>query len=151
MNMHKLTAVLALICLAYPLSQACAGALDADLRITDAWIRWLPAGLPGAGYLTIDNEGSEARAVIGASSPDYAQVELHQSRSSDGMAAMTPLAQVVVKPHLRVRFAEGGYHLMLMRPKREIRPGDKVLVILKIDGGRSITVPFEVRGSPPAG
>ncbi len=62
-----------------------------------------------------------------------------------GMSAMTPVARVVLKPHATVRFAVGGYHLMLMQPRRTLHPGDQVLVTLHFGDGRALAVPFQVR------
>ena len=62
------------------------------------------------------------------------------------MMQMSPVDAVVVKAQGSVTFAEKGYHLMLMQPKRAVQPGDRVPVTLILKSGRKITVPFEVRG-----
>jgi periplasmic copper chaperone A len=116
-----------------------------DIQVKDAWIRWLPANLPGAGYMTLTNTGSAERVLIGAASPDYEEVGMHESHSNDAMNGMTPVGSVVLKPHSTVRFTEGGYHLMLMQPKRALHPGDRVSVTLRFEIGQPVTVPFEVR------
>jgi periplasmic copper chaperone A len=116
-----------------------------DIEVKDAWIRWLPADLPAAGYMTLINEGSEAQVLIGAASADYAQVSFHQTRSNNGMTEMTQVPSIALEPQKPVRFAEGGYHLMLMQPKRPIHPGDVVTITLRFAGGESIAVPFSVK------
>jgi copper(I)-binding protein len=116
-----------------------------DVQVTDAWIRWLPANLPGAGYMTLTNGGSTEQVLTGATSPDYAQVEFHQTHGSNGMNAMSPVAAISLKPHAVVRFAEGGYHLMLMQPTRPIHPGERILLTLRFAGGQPLVVPFTVR------
>jgi copper(I)-binding protein len=116
-----------------------------EIQVKDAWIRWLPSGLPGAGYMTLINTGSAEHVLIGASTPDYEDVSFHQTRSSNGMNAMAPVASIILKPHATVRFAEGGYHLMLMQPKRSLHPGDTVEVTLRLSNGETLLVPFDVR------
>jgi copper(I)-binding protein len=116
-----------------------------DIQVKDAWIRWLPANVPGGGYMTLINTGSAARVLIGASSPDYGEVSIHQTRIRNGVNAMTRVESVELKPLIPVRFSEGGYHLMLMQPKRSLRLGDRVLITLHFARGPSIEVPFEVR------
>jgi copper(I)-binding protein len=116
-----------------------------DVQVTDAWIRWLPANLPGAGYMTLTNVGSAEQVLTGATSPDYAQVEFHQTHGSNGMNAMSPVDAIRLQTHTAVRFAEGGYHLMLMQPTRSLHPGDRVLLTLRFAGGQSLVVPFTVR------
>lgn len=122
-----------------------------DIRVTDAWIRWLPAGVPGAGYLTLTNAGSEEQVLVGASSPDYAEVTLHQARTSQGINAMVPIESIKMAPAVSVNFAQAGYHFMLMRPRHPPRPGESVSMTLRFAGGRSITVPFAVRAAHTGG
>src|ERR1700719_4010183 len=116
-----------------------------DIQVKDAWIRWLPADVPGGGYMTVVNTGAATRVLIAASSPDYAEVSIHQSRIRNGVNEMAPVESIELKPHIPVRFAEGGYHLMLMQPKRSLKPGDRVLITLRFARGPPVAVPFEVR------
>ena len=121
------------------------GGPSGDVQVKDALIRWLPANVPGGGYMTLINTGSAARVLIGASSPDYGEVSIHQTRIREGLSDMARIESVELKPLIPVRFAEGGYHLMLMQPKRSLRPGDRVLITLHFAQGPSIEAPFEVR------
>jgi copper(I)-binding protein len=121
------------------------GEPSTEIQVKDAWIRWLPANVPGGGYMTLINTGSAARVLIGASSPDYGEVSIHQTRIRNGVNAMMRVESVELKPLIPVRFSEGGYHLMLMQPKRSLRLGDRVLITLHFARGPSIEVPFEVR------
>jgi copper(I)-binding protein len=116
-----------------------------DLKVEDAWIRWLPANLPGAGYMTLTNTGMTERVLLGASSPDYGDVSFHRTVNKNGMSDMTAVDSIAVKPQASVRFAAGGYHLMLMRPKRSLQPGDQVMVTLLFSGGQTVTAGFDVR------
>jgi copper(I)-binding protein len=118
---------------------------EPDIQVKEAWIRWLPANVPGGGYMTVINTGSAARVLIGASSPDYGEIGMHQTRLRDGVNEMTPVASIELRPRIPVRFAEGGYHLMLLHPKRPLEPGDRVLITLRFARGPPVEVPFEVR------
>lgn len=122
-----------------------------DVEVGDAWIRWLPANLPGAGYMTVTNTGPTAVALIGASSADYGEVSFHETRNDRGMTEMAPIASIPLKPRSSVRFESGGYHLMLMQPKRPLHPGDKVTVTFRLSDGRTMTVPFLVRAGNESG
>jgi copper(I)-binding protein len=112
-----------------------------------AWVRWLPADLPAAGYVTLTNQGSTTLTLVGVSSPDYADVEMHQTLDNHGMSEMRPVESLVLKPRATVRFAEGGYHLMLMQATRQLHPGDRVQIIFRFSDGRTMPVPFEVRSA----
>jgi copper(I)-binding protein len=124
---------------------ACAGEPTPDIQVKEAWIRWLPANVPGGGYMTVINTGAATRSLVGASSPDYGEVTMHQTRQRNGMNEMTQVESVELKPRIPVRFAEGGYHLMLMQPKRSLEPGDRVLITLRFVQGPSVEARFEVR------
>jgi copper(I)-binding protein len=117
----------------------------ADIQAASAWIRWLPAGVPGAGYVTLTNSGSTARVLIGASSVDYQEVSIHETRIQGGMTAMVPVDSIAMMPHSSLRLTEGRYHLMLMQPKRTLRPGDTVTIVLHFKDGLALEVPFMIR------
>jgi copper(I)-binding protein len=115
-----------------------------DIQVTDAWIRWLPANLPGGGYLTLTNRGAATHVLIGAQSPDYGEIGIHQTRLSNGVSEMAAVASIDLKPAMSIRFGASGYHLMLMRPLHTIAPGDRVSIVLRFKDG-SLSVPFTVR------
>lgn len=115
------------------------------VEAADAWVRWLPADLPAAGYVTLTNKGATTLELVGASSPDFEEVGMHQTLESHGMSEMRPVASLALKPHATVRFAEGGYHLMLMHAKRQLHQHDRVEIVFRFSDGRTMPVPFEVR------
>jgi len=61
------------------------------------------------------------------------------------MNEMKPVEAITVQPHTTIRFAEGGYHLMLMQPRRSLQRGDRVTVVLHF-GSETVDVSFLVRG-----
>jgi copper(I)-binding protein len=97
--------------------------------------------------VTLTNQGSTTLTLVGVSSPDYADVEMHQTLDNHGMSEMRPVESLVLKPRATVRFAEGGYHLMLMQATRQLHPGDRVQIIFRFSDGRTMPVPFEVRSA----
>lgn len=122
--------------------------LPADLsalRIENAWIRWLPAGLPGGAYATLINGGARAVRLVGAFSADYGEISLHSTRMQDGMAQMRPVSQIVIDAHSSLNFEVAGYHMMLLQPRRPVSPGDRVPITLRFSEGNTITVEFQVR------
>ena len=138
--------------LAFALAFACAPALAAPtLSATDAWIRWLPAGLPAGGYVVLHNDGAKAAELVGASSPDYAQTMLHQTLpGSGGEMRMVHVDKVVVPAHGSVAFKPGGYHIMLMHARHTVQPGDHVPMTLRFADGSVLKVDFEVRSASGA-
>jgi copper(I)-binding protein len=131
------------------LISVCASAADpaprAPLRVEDAWVRWLPAGVPAGGYATLINDGDEARVLIGAVSSAFGDVSIHRSVDRGGTMAMEAVESINIQAHSKLNFAAAGYHLMLMQPANPIHPGDKVPITLRFADGRLLTIPFEVR------
>jgi copper(I)-binding protein len=139
------TAILALASFASPAAQP-----SLDVEVTEAWIRWLPANLPGAGYMTLTNKGPVAEVLIGASSPDYGQITLHRTRTVQGLSGMVPLDSVTVAAHTSVDFAAHGYHMMLAQGRRPLHSGDRVPVTLRFASGQSMIASFEIRADAAA-
>ena len=130
------------LCLLAGIASAQASAPAA--RVSQAWIRWLPAGLPAAGYMTIRNDSDGTLRLASAASPDYRGVMLHHSRLAHSDSTMEMLDHLDVPAHASVTLAPGGYHLMLTQPTRALHPGDKVPMTLHFAGGQSLQVVFSV-------
>jgi copper(I)-binding protein len=113
--------------------------------VQQPWVRWLPAGLPAAGYATLVNSGDTPASLVGVSSPDYGAVMIHRSLDRSGMERMVMVNAIPVPPHGRTALAPGGYHLMLMQPRHAIRPGMQVSVRFEFSDGSTIDVAMPVR------
>jgi copper(I)-binding protein len=116
-----------------------------DVQVDDAWIRWLPADVPSAGYMTLINNGSKPRVLVDVSSTAYAEVSIHQTLEDHGVSSMRPVDSITLAPKAVVRFAESGYHLMLMHPRHPVHPGDKLVMTLRFAQAPPIDVVFSVR------
>ncbi len=134
-----------LLALGFLTMQAAAAVPAADVHVTDPWIRWLPADIPAAGYMTLVNTQSSDRILIAVTSKDYVEIGIHQTLDDHGVSKMRPVESITLTPHAQVRFAEGGYHLMLMQPTHPIHPGDRVTLSLHFKEGPPIDVVFAVR------
>jgi hypothetical protein len=121
------------------------------IRVLTAWIRWLPADLPAAGYLTLTNTGDRAVALEAASSPSYGDVSIHRSITRGTTEEMMPVKAVTLEPHQTLEFQSTGYHLMLMQPAASADTSAKIPITLHFSDGSVLTVPFEVRKNPGPG
>ena len=94
----------------------------APITVTDAWARSSSATAgAAAAYATITNAGTTADALVGASSPAAASVEVHEtmamgspSASIGGMMGMQPVARVEIPAGGSLELKPGGYHAMLI-------------------------------------
>ena len=109
---------------------------------------WTPATserMPtGVAYLSITNNGKVAEALLAASSPVAAQVELHQTTIVDSMARMRPLSEVEIAPGATVKIEPGGIHLMLVDLRAPLTAGTTVPLTLEFRVAGRITVELNV-------
>jgi hypothetical protein len=121
------------------------GANAPQVSASGAWIRWLPNGIPAAGYVTLRNSSNQVVTLVTASTPDYGAAMFHESRNQNGVQRMLPISSVRIESHSEVTFGPRGLHIMLMQPARSLKPGDHVLLTLRFADGSSLPVEFEVR------
>lgn len=116
-----------------------------QVHASQAWIRVLPGDLPAGAYVSLRNDGDQAVALTGATSPGYAQVMLHQSSMSGGMSHMSGVESLAIPAHGQVVLAPAGYHLMLMHAVAPVVPGTRVRLTLEFSDGSSLPVDFLAR------
>ena len=122
--------------------------------VADAWISEAPpVAKNNAAYAVIRN-GARADILLGAETPVAAAVELHEMSMAGGLMRMRELPQVNLAPNAELRFAPGGYHIMLVGMKRPLAVGEKVPLTFRFRRAGKVTVQAEVRpldvGGKPA-
>jgi copper(I)-binding protein len=124
-------------------------ALAADgLSFDHAWIRALPPGMQmTAGFGVLQYRGAEPVELTAFSSPQFGDVSLHLTETTDGVNRMREIPSLRLEPGAAVELAPGGYHLMLTMPQESFRPDQPVTVVVTTAGGEafSFTVPVERR------
>ena len=135
-----------IVCLISALSAVPAASAEAGVSVRDAWVRETPPGMNAmAGYMELRNNTSRPQVLVAASSSGFQSVMIHRTIVKDGMAGMVHASQIELAPKASLIFAPGGYHLMLMSPKRTLRVGDRVVINLEFRGGLVLPVAFGVR------
>ncbi len=81
--------------------------------VSNAWIR-LPvvAGRPAAMYATIAG-GKAADRLIAVEGPKPARLELHTTKSENGVMRMVSLSDVAVAAGQKIEMKPGGMHVMV--------------------------------------
>lgn len=119
---------------------------DCVPTIEDGWVRLPPAQMPmTAAFGRIRNGCESSVAVVAASSPAFASVELHETRVVDGVNRMRHVPVLRIAPGEGAELKPGGLHLMLMRPHAPLAEGEGVVVELELADGKRVTASFEVR------
>lgn len=101
------------------------------LKIEHPWSRATAAGASvGVGFMVIVNSG-KADALVGASSPVAARVEMHSSSMEGGMMKMRQMQRIDLPAGGTVRLEPGVMHLMLIGLKQPLAEGSKVPLTLR--------------------
>lgn len=117
----------------------------------DPWVREAPPTAAAmAGYMTVVNPSKEALTLVGATSPQFGEVQMHEIVTEGGMTKMQQVKQLVVPAKGQLAFAPGSTHLMLMRPKKPLKAGDAVEIVLLWSPKGKTTVKTAVRGRSAA-
>lgn len=110
----------------------------------DVWSRPAAAGQTGVVYLKLTNAG-QADNLLSASSPVAEAVEIHQTMESQGMTMMKPVDKIPVPAGGSVELKPGGFHIMLVNVKQELKPGMTISVTLNFEKAGAVTATSEVR------
>jgi len=122
-------------------------ASSAPLTVSGAWVRSVAIpNQPTAAYLTISNGSGQSDALVGASSPDAASVELHQTMTdASGMTGMQAMDRLEVPPEGEVSLQPGGNHLMVMGLSHPLATGGRLELDLQFEHAGKVVVMAEVR------
>ncbi len=99
----------------------------------------------GAVYVTISNHGSEADALLSASTDVATTVELHETVKQDGKMVMRPLPRFDVPAGGKLEMKPGSYHIMLLGLKQDLKPGETVNVGLSFEKAGQMSVEAPVK------
>lgn len=109
----------------------------AAIVLSNAWSR--PAVDTGVVYVTIANRGAAPDRLDGARTPVARVLEVHESIASSatmngmkmtGVMSMEPVSSLTIPPHASVTFRPGGYHLMAIDLRSDLRPNERFTVQL---------------------
>ena len=117
-----------------------------DISVSNPWIREAPPGISVmAGYMTLRNNTSRPQVLVAASSSSFETLSTHRTVERNGITSMVHTPQIEFASNEKLVFAPGAYHLMLMNPKRPLRTGDRVDIILEFRSGLRLPVSYEIR------
>lgn len=118
-----------------------------SLTLVNPWTRATPpiAQVAG-GYVTIVNSGNQSDRLLTVTSPIAERIEIHESTIVDGVARMRPVAELVIARGETVALKPGGLHLMLLKPSRQLRQGERIPGTFVFEKAGVVSVEFVVQG-----
>ena len=112
---------------------AVTGAAHAEVNITAPWVRaTVPAQRSTGAFMHVLSP--DGARLVGVSSPVAATVELHQMAMQGQTMQMRPVDGIDLPAGKGVNLASGGYHIMLVGLKRQLKPGEAVEITLLVQG-----------------
>lgn len=125
------------------------GTQDNDsLSMSAAWIRQAPPTTDvQAAYLTLKNTGTNLISIVSISSPAFDAIEIHRTRTINGITRMEPVNNLTIAPGSEVRLEPGGMHLMLFKPKRALLEGEEIKLFFDTGDGDYHSITATVRRS----
>lgn len=132
------------------------GQADAKLQVEGAWARRAAMMMKdssgggsgnGAVYAVLVNAGNAPDALLGAESDAAATVEIHETYrdKSMGMMMMRPVRKIDVPAGNKVELKPGGYHVMLLNLKRDLKAGETISVTLQFEKAGKIPVTATIK------
>jgi copper(I)-binding protein len=118
---------------------------------------WVQEGPPSqtitAAFMLIENHGPDEIALLSASTDAARVVELHKMELEDGMMRMHRVDSIKIPAGGSVELKPGGYHLMVIGLKKDLKEGDEVSFTLQFSGEirKTLKVPVKRRDSMTEG
>jgi periplasmic copper chaperone A len=127
-----------------------AGQTMAQTTIKDPWIRGTVAQQKATGMFAQITSASGGK-LVSASSPVAGVVEIHEMVMEGNVMKMRELAKGLDLPAGKtVDLKPGGYHVMLMDLKQEVKAGETISVTLVVEGKDGKKESIEVKAAVKA-
>jgi copper(I)-binding protein len=116
------------------------------LMVEDPWVREGPPTAPALGaFMVLMNHSDQAMDLVGASSDVCDRVEIHRTVMDGKMARMIKQDKITIPANGKAVLKPGDYHIMLIRPHKAYKAGEKIDITLIMADGSKIPVSAEVR------
>ncbi len=115
---------------------ACAEEHGPAVSVTDVRILApMPGSSAGVAYFKVENRGDAEITITAIDSPQFEDVQMHETTIEDGVSRMRQIESVHVGASSSTDFVPGGKHLMLMQPSTNVLPGSLVELEFHYDSG----------------
>ena len=119
---------------------------QAQTTVKDPWVRGTVANQKATGMFAQITSASGGK-LVSASSPVAGIVEIHEMAMDGNVMKMRAVAGLDLPAGKAVDLKPGGYHVMLMDLKKELKPGETVSVTLVVEGADKKRETLEVKAT----
>ncbi|MFN3629388.1 MAG: copper chaperone PCu(A)C [Casimicrobiaceae bacterium] len=134
----------ALSLLAGSISFIAASALHAQVAIKDPWVRATVPQQRAAGAF-MDIRADQSVRLVSGRSPVAGKVEIHEMAMEGSMMKMREIPGIDIPQGQTLSLKPGGYHVMLIDLKQQIKPDDVVPITLDFVGTDNKKYSIEVK------
>lgn len=147
--MSRILSALRVAALPLLLLASSAGAHDyklGDLKIDHPWSRATPPGAKVAGgFMKITNNGTQPDRLIGGTMIAAGIFEVHEMKMEGNVMKMRALEKgLEIKPGQSVELKPGGFHVMFIDLKSQLKEGEKLKGTLVFERAGTVEVEFKV-------
>jgi VCBS repeat-containing protein len=106
---------------------------QSSVNVVDPWIRaTVPAQKATGAFMQL--KAGKATRLVAASTPAAGRVEIHQMEMQGQTMRMHAVDGIDLPAGQAVNLASGGYHIMLLDLKRQLKEGEQVPLTLTVQG-----------------
>lgn len=125
-----------------------ASSVQAQVRVSDSWVRATVAQQKATGAFMQLTSPADTK-LISATSPVAAIVEVHEMAMENDVMRMRQIPSVAIPAGKSVALQPGGFHIMLINLKHQVKPGEKVPLTLTFENAsgtrETVNVSAQVR------
>lgn len=123
-------------------------ARSSGIEAHEVWARAAIQNGNGAVYMVLHNHSSQPDELIGATSDVAQSIELHKSEVNDqGVMVMHKQQAISLPADGEVVLEPGGYHIMLLGLKKDLKEGDTFKIVLKFKSHPDLPLQVAVRAA----
>lgn len=110
-----------------------AAGVQAQVTVGEPWVRATVPQQKATGMFA-QITSAQGGKLVAASSPVAAVVEIHEMAMDNNVMRMRAIPGLDLPPGKAVELKPGGFHVMLMGLKQQVKEGDTVPVTLVVEG-----------------
>jgi copper(I)-binding protein len=144
MQMQEFKHCVAATLIAVALSISVPVRAQSGIEVSNAWARATVAAQK-AGGVYLDIRSAAPARLVKASTPVAARAEIHNMSMENGVMKMFAVDGIDIAAGQTIKLAPGGYHVMLLDLKQQLKAGDGVPMTLTVERADKSRVTVEVR------
>lgn len=116
-----------------------------NIEVKDAWVRPAGKGMNTAFYFKVENNSDKTDTLLSVKSSVAKIVQMHETFTKDGMMGMRQVKAVAIGAKSDFEFKPGGYHVMVINLKEDLKKGSRVVFTLHFKYAGNVTVKASVK------